>query len=109
MTSRPQNAAQTLRACADLLRPPGAWTKKVWARDLRGEPLFASSPSATCWCAVGAITRVDPPQGSYAKVYRCLYQVIGETHLPTWNDVPARTQAEVVAAFEKAAELAERR
>jgi hypothetical protein len=73
-------------------------------------------------CASGAISKVttgclcegdgDEPEqdAEFRKVIAALGKAVGCTHsyeIARWNDAPERTQAEVLAAFDKAIELAE--
>lgn len=50
--------ARILRDAADLIEPPGRWTRGTLARDEHGLPVAAESPDAVCWCALGAVQRV---------------------------------------------------
>lgn len=102
--------SEVLSMAADLIEPRGAWTQGYYARDEGGEQVEAEEPKAICWCAIGAmahaigreIATFDPV--SRAEGY--LIDAIGYHSIITWNDAPERTQADVVTAFRKAAELA---
>jgi hypothetical protein len=70
---------------------------------------------AGCVCAVGAIRlaasgSVYHSNESATEATRILRRVVGHHGefgtIPEWNDDPERTPEEVIAAFEKAAELA---
>lgn len=103
--------SETLTKAADLLTPEGKWTQGAYARGKSGRSVHEHSPSAVCFCALGALWRVGDVGALWrvgdddwrAKGY--LRRVI-DTAIAEWNDDPARTQAEVVAALRKAAELA---
>lgn len=101
--------AEVLRKAADLIEPEGAWTQGHGARDEDGAPITSSSEAAVCWCAFGAIWHA---QGRMiigeTPAEAALGKVIGGARIDDWNDAPGRTQAEVVAALRKAADLAER-
>lgn len=54
-----------------------------------------------CYCLVGAINEVRGDSHGYAEAIGTMFKLIGNS-LSDWNDMPERTQAEVVAAFDKA-------
>lgn len=78
------------------------WCQRAFAKDANGKKVFSWHPSAVCWCAIGAINATEPNNGG---PWRYLEKVVGRSP-DTWNDAPERTQAEVIEAFRKAAELA---
>jgi hypothetical protein len=93
---------------ADKLREARAliergWTQKVGARDSGGTPVWGGEKAAVSWCAVGAICTV----GAKMAPFRQANNLNGWGGISVWNDAPERTQAEVLAAFDKAIELAE--
>ncbi len=109
---RPATVPAVLRAAADLIEPEGAWIKGHLAKDEHG--WYTSDARRACrFCAVGAIrAAAGAPhlEGSTLSLNARLFvnQVIGfGKSLPSWNDAPERTQAEVVSALRKAADLAE--
>ena len=65
-----------------------------------------------CFCSLGAIEQVGGDcWNELPELWQPLAQAIGTNPcegfaIATWNDAPGRTQAEVVEAFRKAAELA---
>lgn len=92
-------------AVADKLREAKAliergWTQGVSMRDAKGAVCLP--PEAVCWCAYGAMTATDAP----IPAYDILDEVM-DGEMVTFNDKRGRTQAEVLAAFDKAIELAE--
>lgn len=96
-----------MSAVADNLREAKAliergWCRGDYAKDANGCSVYEDNPSAICWCASGAINA----KAGYVE-RRVFSQAIGTTCIPGWNDAPERTQAEVLAAFDKAIELAE--
>lgn len=103
------SAADILEKAADLIEPEGAWTRFVFARDASGRRVSEQDPSATCWCAAGAIT-VTAGGGFFGegawKARSALLEALGAGIIPNWNDAPDRTQAEVVAKLREAAEKA---
>jgi hypothetical protein len=78
------------------------WCQRAYGRDADGCSVYEDNPSAICWCASGAINA----KADYAA-RRVFGEAIGTDCIPGWNDAPERTQAEVLAAFDKAIELAE--
>ena len=78
------------------------WCKSAYARTADNRPCSAKSDYAVRWCAVGAIARID----DYGGLYGCVAKVVGIDNLSGWNDAHERTQAEVIDAFKRAAELA---
>jgi hypothetical protein len=52
-------ARKELEAARALIVRPGGWTKRAFARDSNGEMVSAMSLGATCFCALGAMARVD--------------------------------------------------
>jgi|SRR6476661_4492252 len=102
------DVADVLERAAKLIEPEGAWIKGWFAKDDRGRDLEPGDPHAVCWCARGAILQAEP-QAEQLGVYEPLCTVLGVIDLyriEEWNDVPGRTQAEVVAKLREAAKLA---
>ncbi len=110
MTDKP--VSQVLSEAADLLEKPGAWTQGAYARGKSGRKV-STRKTAVCFCAVGAIDAVigKPTigiEGHWEALRMVTFAAIGtrEANVAEWNDEPGRTQAEVVAAFRRAAALA---
>jgi hypothetical protein len=99
------SVADILRQAADLIEPEGAWTQKSYAKGRTGREVQPEGNAAVCWCAIGALRRVDG-EGVYG-VLDALRGHIGAYAITVWNDDPYRTQAEVVTAFRAAADKAE--
>lgn len=100
--------AQVLERAAELCER--GWCQIVYARKAGGEGVSAVSRDAVSWCPVGAIAAVvtaarHSHEVRFAAIER-LSDAIGSWHIPYWNDTPGRTQAEVVDALRRAAELA---
>jgi len=109
--------SEILRKARGLITPEGAWTKGESARDANGNAVTRPHTDVSCRCVDAALydaSGVTPGPGSGATAEYALYQeaygffrsVVGGCHV-TWNDDPARTHAEVLAAFDRAAEMAE--
>lgn len=120
----PATVPAVLRAAADLIEPEGKWTQNWWARRANGTICEPIDPAAACWCLRGAVNRVVRGEGATGDVTRLppiqtdAERFIGEAtpmrrasngeyDTSGFNDAPERTQAEVVAALRKAADLAE--
>jgi hypothetical protein len=86
-----------------LLAPDGAWIQGSFSDRCGGH------------CAAGAILEAvaDCDEKFRREVFRALFRAVPRVNsspaLWTWNDSKKRTQAEVLAAFDKAIELAESR
>jgi len=50
-----QLVADVLNRSAKRIMVPGQWTKNALARDAKSQIVHPRDPSATCWCAMGAI------------------------------------------------------
>jgi hypothetical protein len=102
-----------VNAVADKLREAKAlvakgWTRGDWAKDAQGEPVFEREPEAVCWCASGALFAASEAGFASAGVLHDVFSQANEIEtISVWNDAPERTQSEVLAAFDKAIELAE--
>lgn len=98
--------ANKLREARALIKRPGSWLQKFACRNERGELCYYTE--ATCFCAYGALCSVtlDDDSGKYEPL-ELLNDVVGGDGIIAFNDDPGRTQAEVLAAFDKAIALAE--
>ncbi len=85
---------------------PGSWTKGSFARDGHGNHVSKDSHRASCFCAAGAIGRAA--KGSEREQHGALRALRSAITGPitAWNDAPNRTHAEVLAAFDRAIEIA---
>lgn len=85
------------------------WAQGAFARDKDGKIALIKGKQATCFCITGAVCRIS---SSYIMQGDCFESLKRALRLPTladvarWNDAPGRTQAEVLAAFDKAIALA---
>lgn len=95
---------ETLRAARELIAKPGGWTQEFFARNASGERTNKFGPDAVCFCAYGAIDRAAGHSFSEAdrRFMEALFDATGRDDVADWNDAPGRTQAEVVALFDKA-------
>lgn len=100
--------AITCKVIADMLDEARALIEKGWCQTTYSD--------GDGFCPVGAINQVihgnaenDETTAAWANAVLALEGAIGRDAyigLPNWNDAPERTQAEVIEAFRKAAELA---
>lgn len=101
--------SQVLDAAADLIEPEGAWTQGAYGRDGYGVGLDERELSeAKCFCVSGAIIRVGDGNELWRACLRNFEAAVGDgfRSFIQWNDAPERTQAEVVSALRKAADIA---
>lgn len=96
--------SEILDRAADLITPEGAWCQGAMQRS-DGDGLMS-------YCALGAMYEVrertpDPGQGDDDSATHALVHFLGlvrGSYVASWNDAPARKQAEVVAALHGAAQ-----
>lgn len=59
VTPRPGSTLDALKAARSLITPLEKWTTNAYARTRPGGAAVASvDPRATCWCAIGALSKV---------------------------------------------------
>lgn len=98
--------AETLRRAKALIDAPEKWTKGEFARNAKGRPCLPRE--AACFCTVGAlVVACGPGQTSAFEKLRAHFTRLVGGSIGTWNDAPERTHAEVMAAFDRAIEIAE--
>ena len=98
--------ADILRDARALIDSPEKWTKHYEARDADGNETWYGDDRAVCWCAFGALFKAGWYQPSLSDAVEALETVVGRI-IDEWNDAPERTNAEVLAAFDRAIDLAE--
>jgi len=105
-----KTVADILTAAADLIDKPGAWTQHVFAKSSPDatDHLSGYDPKAVCWCALGAMEAAAGEELSCMAIFGQAetFLVAEVGNVPSWNDAPNRTQAEVVAALRAAADKA---
>lgn len=112
----PMKPSEVLAKAADLIEPKGAWTRGAFSRKSarhKGKRRYVPFHEARCFCVLGAIAHVlggnaDETRAVNSDAARYLDRLseIGREGPVSFNDAPGRTQAEVVAALRKAADLA---
>jgi hypothetical protein len=91
---------EILKEARELIAKEGGWTQGWYARDADGAETLSSSEAAVCFCIIGAFRRVSHDEIGHAQY--ALSQLLDGWSIPTFNDAPGRTQAEVVAKFDEA-------
>lgn len=104
-----------LRLAREKIKNRKNWTQFSFARDRRRFPVPYVAPDAVKWCAAGAVCVVCSGDAirSVSAIYcapaarRALERALPRNpleprDLETWNDVPGRTHAEVLALFDRA-------
>ena len=97
---------QILQAARNLISKRENWTQDYFARAADGSGVYSQSDNAVCWCSLGALNRVSPPDegsqaGKQAKVF--LREAMGGP-IASFNDT--HTHEEVIAAWDEAIKLA---
>ncbi len=78
------------------------WTQGAYARDRHGEKVGPLDTKAVCWCVEGVFFAIGVTPSSAGDYFST---AIGTEDYPCWNDQLSRTQAEVLAAFDRAVAL----
>lgn len=102
--------AEMLRAARALIDTPEKWTQRQFAKDAAGHTIDFVNPDAVCFCACGALRRLHGINGRVERVLAdAMSSPSGEVaavRIVNFNDT--HTHAEVLAAFDRAIEEAER-
>ena len=89
------------------------WTQRAEAIDAAGNPVDPWDEAAVAWSLLGALVaameRRTPPGGALvvaelAAACVALLPYVDDDDLKTWNDVPQRTQADIVSGLRAAAD-----
>ena len=100
--------AEALRAVRE--RIASGWSQDVNARDRFGDEVSLVSEEASAWtlCAAFALAGKDGiPMNHLHRALREIAYVTGMESIEDWNDDPARTQQQVLAALDDAIERVE--
>ena len=95
------SAADKLREARKLIER--GWCQHHYAEDAAGNIAEVGDDAAVAWCAAGALWKA----GTGIYEVGLMKRAIGGCATDAWNDAPGRTQAEVLAAFDRAIALAE--
>lgn len=86
----------------------GGWCQHAMALDAHGAETDFMDGGARRFCIDGACMRVGRWRDSiYTPMTNALRTVLNHPFLVDWNDAKDRTQADVLALFDRAIELAE--
>ena len=82
------------------------WTQKTHARNAKGRSVGFRSPKAVQWCVVGSCDCANACVKYLRSIVFSRYP--NEQSIVTWNDRSERTQEDIIEAFDRAIELAEK-
>ena len=103
--------AEILRAARAKIERPDAWIQRTGARDIDGLGVGPFDPAAVRFSADAAIeVAARNSSGLHRGDALAFFRraIAPEIRwIPTWNDAPGRTHPEVLAAFDRAIEIAE--
>ena len=112
-TAKSVGVIEHLNAMRNLLVAPERWTKSLSARNASGDIERPTSPSAACWCIVGASIRAhNDLRNSHAVADDALDRLDRASPAPpgrgiVWfNDLDGTTHADILAVLDRAIELA---
>lgn len=76
------------------------WCQRAIARNAAGLPVNSNDPAAVSWCFIGALGAVVD---SDSKKFYATFNIVDplQPQVSVWNDDPARTQADVLALFDR--------
>ena len=109
---------ELLQNARQLLSDPARWTKGCFARNAEGQAVHPVLGKAACWCSVGAIrkefsrehgyTDRSATVSSFLDAHLLLHQLLSSgkhsAGIPSFNDHPDTTHADVLALFDRAIE-----
>lgn len=100
-------SVKILKDARELIHDPENWTQSAYARNKRGTVVSFEANNAVCFCAMGALFRVSPPDetGTVFKFLRGASKECGSLSPSNFND--HHSHEEVLALFDKAISLAE--
>lgn len=95
-----------LQDARNLISKPENWTQADFAKTADGSGVDSNNDKAVCWCSLGAINKVSPPidDNQARKRAKLLLRKAMGGAIAIFND--SHTHAEVLAAWDKAIELA---
>ncbi len=96
-------AIEILKAARETLSTPDRWTKKMYAKDATGKSVSYCDPRATCFCVNGALMKAEScfTSPGYLPASEALRVIVGPS-IPSWNDAPETTHADVLDALDRA-------
>ena len=99
---RIDNTLTVLSRARELIGDEQRWCRRTYARGWRGLPVPVQSSAAHRFCAVGALLRAGRELGLPVEDARNALEWQTVRPVQDWNDDPARTHREVIAAFDAA-------
>jgi hypothetical protein len=101
----PTETAALLRRAKARIAKPSAWCQGGLARDLKGRLTGHDMRSAVSFCMIGAVLR-DEADGAKNDALQLLQAAVRGT-VSSFNDSYRREHSDVMAAYDRAIELAE--
>ena len=97
-----QTVLEVLKAARALIADPERWTQAAFARTEQGKVVKPWSPSASCWCATGALWKVvgATEERLFADAKDALYFGTYQRHIAEAND--DNDHAYIIRRFDKA-------
>ena len=112
-----KTALQLLEEAKATIQDSKRWTQNAFARDKDNNKVSSRTPTAVCWCSLGALNRIQDTGGEYLKAVQLLTKAVqlltkavqlltkaAGTEVAEYND--SSTHEEVLAMWDKAIELA---
>jgi len=96
------NTLRVLVRARELIADERRWCRRAFARGWGGIPVPVQSLAARSFCAVGAIRRAGRELGLSVNDARSALEWQTVCPAQDWNDAPARTHRDVLAAFDAA-------
>jgi hypothetical protein len=102
-------ALDTLKAARAWFRQGAqTWCQGDYAIDRHGHALVSAWEEAQACCVAGSLIRFGASQFVVGEAALYIKKAIKKNVLARWNDDPDRTYSEVLAAVERAVQLAEK-
>jgi hypothetical protein len=100
-----ESALKIVTQAQKLLSGEGAFTKKAFARDADGIEVGYNSPTAVCYCTLGALYKVTDRHGAFGYLpgevaSEAVQLVYGKPNSAVMNDRKSTTQLQVLIAFD---------
>lgn len=89
-----------LKPVYELLKDPKRWTKRTYARDCHGLPVFSRSPKAVKWCLLGAISICDNAASVENMLDVYIQSISSFSGVVDYNDSPNMTHEKILRLLE---------
>ena len=95
-----------LEDARNLIAKRESWTQDDFGKTADGNGVYSKSDEAVCWCSLGALTRLSPSDEDkqVRKLAKLFLRKAMDSSIVVFND--SHTHEEVLAAWDKAIELA---